>query len=209
MAARERDSGSRWLVTLLGVVVLVAGGFAMGLVVGVVSQEPDLVVGHLAGRSEELHWAAGAEPADGPGFAPDAARDVAAAPPAAHVTTSPKPPERAPTEQRGAAAEPAGAAAPADVALAPAAVSAPPQRSDTGYSIQVGAFAESATADGVAGELSEKGLPVYVTPGADSGDRRWRVRVGPFATRPEAAALAQRLKTEEGLPTWVLAEEGR
>ncbi len=43
-----------WIASLLGAAVLIAGGFGLGLVAGVVSEEPELVVGHLVGRSEEV-----------------------------------------------------------------------------------------------------------------------------------------------------------
>jgi len=211
MAVRESERRPRWFVTLLGIVVLVAGGFAMGLVVGLVSQEPELVVGHLAGRSEELQWAAGAE-AERPseaGLAPRATPSVAdppepqAAPP--DVAAAPLP-----TRASEPAAPPARAAEPVEAAAAlPPPVSAAPVSPAAGYSVQVGAFAESSSAEDVARRLSDRRFPVYVTPAAGAGDRRWRVRVGPFATRSEAVELARRLKTEEGLPTWVLAEKGR
>ncbi len=51
---REGEPG--WLASLLGAAVLIAVGFALGLVAGVVSDEPELVVGHLVGRSEEVAW---------------------------------------------------------------------------------------------------------------------------------------------------------
>jgi len=39
-----------------------------------------------------------------------------------------------------------------------------------------------------------------------SSDKRWRVRVGPVDSRPDAERLAGRLKREEQLPTWVLRD---
>ena len=42
---REGEPG--WLASLLGAAVLIAGGFALGLVAGVVSDEPELVVAHV------------------------------------------------------------------------------------------------------------------------------------------------------------------
>jgi cell division septation protein DedD len=86
----------------------------------------------------------------------------------------------------------------------PVAASAPPGR----FAIQVGAFGTSEAAERLADSLRGRGYPSYVTPGARSGDARWRVRVGPVAAREEADRLAVRLKRDEKLPTWVLDEDG-
>jgi cell division protein FtsN len=40
------------------------------------------------------------------------------------------------------------------------------------------------------------------------GSKRWRVRVGPVATREQADEVASKLAREK-LPTWVLAEGPR
>jgi DedD protein len=74
--------------------------------------------------------------------------------------------------------------------------------------VQVGAFAESEPAEQLAGTLRDKGFATSISPGADSRSARWRVRVGPVATREEADRLAARLKSEQGLPTWVRGADG-
>jgi len=76
-----------------------------------------------------------------------------------------------------------------------------------GYAIQVGAFSESGSAEGLAASLRGKGFPAQVH--ASTGDGRWRVRVGPLGSSQEAERMASRLKSEERLPTWVLQEGGR
>ena len=53
---RRHGTSQGWIVTLLGILVLVTGGFVLGLIVGIVSEEPELVVGHVAGRSTEIDW---------------------------------------------------------------------------------------------------------------------------------------------------------
>jgi len=77
-----------------------------------------------------------------------------------------------------------------------------------GFAVQVGAFATGAAADGLAAELRTLGHAAYV---ADEGGNgaRYKVRVGPIASRAEADALADQLKREQRLPTWVLAREAR
>jgi cell division septation protein DedD len=87
----------------------------------------------------------------------------------------------------------------------PAVSSAPPAG---GFAVQVGAFATGAAADGLAAELRKLGHPAYV---ADEGGNgaRFKVRVGPIASRADADELADRLKRDQRLPTWVLARDAR
>jgi DedD protein len=77
-----------------------------------------------------------------------------------------------------------------------------------GYSVQVGALADAASAEQLAVKLRARGFPVYVAPSAEPGSKRWRVRVGPVATREQADEVAAKLAREK-LPTWVLAEGPR
>jgi cell division septation protein DedD len=72
----------------------------------------------------------------------------------------------------------------------------------------VGAFADGGAAEDVRQKLRSKGFDTYVIPAKQSGDGKWRVRVGPVPDKGAAEQLASRLKTEERLPTWVLAEGG-
>ncbi|MGH0036892.1 MAG: SPOR domain-containing protein [Myxococcota bacterium] len=209
--ARPDARQSSWLTSLLGAVVLIAGGFLVGLVVGVVSEEPDLVVEHIAGGSEEVAWDA-RPPVPDVAAAP---RADPSAPDAGEVMGSNADPEPVvPRGETAAAPPPARPLAPvAPQAAVPAQAPAPaagtrvPARPPVaGFAVQVGAFGQSAPAERLAGELEGDGFPSYVTPGTGAG--RWRVRVGPVATRDEAEALAGRLKGERDLPTWVLSEGG-
>ena len=113
-------------------------------------------------------------------------------------------PETAPAAD--APAKPSGAAAANAAPRAPAAVSsAPPAR---GFAVQVGAFATAPAAEELARELRRLGQSAYVADQGGSG-ARFKVRVGPIATRAQADALADRLKREQRLPTWVLARDGQ
>jgi len=76
------------------------------------------------------------------------------------------------------------------------------------FAVQVGAFGDAASAEKLAATLRRKGFPAFVSPSTGDAGARWRVRVGPLATRPEADRTAARLKAEERLPTWVV-EEGK
>lgn len=75
------------------------------------------------------------------------------------------------------------------------------------FSVQVGAFTDSAAAERLAESLRGKGFRVTVSGSAGDGGSRWRVRVGPMETRAAAERSAARLKAEEALPTWVLDQE--
>jgi cell division septation protein DedD len=106
------------------------------------------------------------------------------------------PPERAPA--------PAPLGAPAAAPGAQAAARPPlPAVSARGprFVIQVGAFAERDAAERLRVRLGDAGFEAFV----ESADRgaSWRVRVGPVVGQEDAQRLAQRLKTEQRLPTWV------
>jgi len=208
-ATYKRSTESRLIFTILGVTVWVATGFLVGLVAGVVSEEPQLLAGHLTGQDTEIEWTprADASPATG-GSA--AGTDVAAAPrPSAPLVSS--------LDRHGASAVREPGATPSLEAPSSAAIplSARPQKdpaTDTpaarplpkgpGYLIQVGAYSTRDAAQEVAETLRGKGYAVEVLSAADDG--RFRVRVGPVAARDRAEGLAKRLEDDEGLPTWIL-----
>lgn len=213
-ATRKRSTESRLIFTILGVTVWVATGFLVGLVAGVVSEEPQLLAGHLTGQDTEIEWTsqsgAAAAPDASTGEAGEAGEaDVAAAPrPSSPLVAGPR------DEARGALeSEPRPSLEAPSVP--PVALSARPQKSpprDTsparplpkgpGYLIQVGAYSTRDAAQEVAETLRGKGYAVEVLNAADDG--RFRVRVGPVAARDRAEGLAKRLEDDEGLPTWIL-----
>ncbi len=205
MAYGDRRGGiGGVLAALLGLGVLTLGGFAVGLVLGAIWEDPGLVVGHLAGETEEVAWDAEAGSGEGSAAPPETVRrrepQPAAKPPARRAAPPPIASVREPARQAAPAATPP--------AVGPARVSAPPPLAGT-FAVQVGAFAQSESAERLALSLREKGMGVYVSPGAQEGAARWLVRAGPFPSRVEAERLAARIKTEEKLPTWVLQEGGR
>lgn len=214
----------RWVVSLIGALFLSGGGFMLGLLLGVVSEEPDLVVRHLAGSGEQVPWTPDAEP----GLSEPARR----ADPEASGTVVPEPAEPLGARTRNvpivAAAPPspkspsktvparvAAAKKPVERAPARKAVTARPRQTAVppsvrkGFAVQVGAFSGSDVAKGLAARLRSKGFDAYVTPSAGPQDGRWRVRVGPVASKEAAQTVANKLESQEQLPTWVLSEEGR
>jgi cell division septation protein DedD len=182
-------AGSSWLAALVGLVFLVVAGFGVGMVAGVVWEDPGLIFAYVTGETEEVAWDASA----------DAEPDVAARAPEQLVD---------PQLRRNAAIESAASPSPtppvAPAQPAPPPVAAAPVGS---VAVQVGAFETSEAAEKLAKSLKDKGFPVYVSPGTKSGNARWRVRVGPLASREEAEATAARLKKSQKLPTWILNED--
>ncbi|MDE0885255.1 MAG: SPOR domain-containing protein [Myxococcota bacterium] len=52
----KRGRGIHGLVTSLVLLLMVVGGFAIGLAVGFVMEEPTLVAGHIAGQTTAIDW---------------------------------------------------------------------------------------------------------------------------------------------------------
>jgi cell division septation protein DedD len=202
-----RRRGPGLASALAGAGLLVVLGFALGVVGGLVMEEPDLLLDYLLGRTEQVAVVEESVPAVAsvpdvaarpPEESPSAVAEVEVA--AAEVAPAPTEVEAVAVEAEEAlpAAAPAEEPAPAPVvaAVAPAG----------GFAVQVGAFAESSAAEQLARRLRDAGLPVYIAPSAGTDTARWRVRVGPLSSRAEAESVAARLEREQRLSTWVLAE---
>jgi cell division septation protein DedD len=179
-------------------VVVVAAGFAVGVIAGITWEEPALVVGYLSGQTEGIEWGVETEDPKAGGLAADGAihepPSVAAAPPLGLRET----PDAAVS---GRARSGAGVGVTSVQKVAPAAT-----QPTAGFAVQVGAFSEKSAAQALADSLRAHGYPVYLS--ATEGDpANWRVRVGPLSTRPEAEKTARRLEAAEKLPTWVLGED--
>lgn len=190
--AKTRRASAGWIMSLLGMFLLISTGFASGLVIGLIAEEPELLLGHLTGRSEEVAWSPDAEPSFSKAVRPIsrpespvvAEREPRPAPPP--PVSAARPPARSEKSTRSVSSQPPGA----------------------GWAVQVGAFGKSKTAETMVRELDGSGFAAYLTPSARQGEGRWRVRVGPVNTRAEAEELSRRLELEEELPTWILTEGG-
>lgn len=236
MSAAARGRGLRpggVARALFRLVLFVVLGFGVGLVFGLVTEEPDLLAGHLSGEGQEValeREASGTTPIDTANDAPHHASSDAATdrPPAAPPETAtdlprvaaarridsaeadPVPRASARTVEASAiAARPAGGPARPVAALRPipettrvAARNAPPA-----WAIQVGAFSDRVAAERLAEGLRGR-YPVDVLPAREQGGR-WRVRVQPIEDEARARSLADRLKQDERLPTWVTRMEAR
>lgn len=212
--ARADRKGSGLASVLLGTLLLAVLGFGLGIAAGLVLEEPKLLLDYLTGRttSAPLEQARDVRNPVSPEPTPIA---DAAAPPA------PTEPTRAQSAPAREATPPVAAPPPAERRVVEVAVPKEPAAQEAveaplpeavprsgGYSVQVGALADSAGAEQLAAKLRKRGFSVYVAPSAEATSNRWRVRVGPVATREEARALAARLESEK-FPTWVLAEGQR
>ena len=184
------------VVRALGRLFLLIGlGFGAGLLIGVLTEEPELIAGHLRGEGEEIVLdAVVQEPAPAREILAEPESEVAAVdrndvmkPRADEIPTKALPKIAAP------AREPA---APSETEAGPA------------FAIQVGAFSDQKAATRLANTLLEKGYPTELL-AASSESQRWRVRVQPVQGESQAKEMASRLKRDERLPTWVLPMEGR
>lgn len=244
-----RREGRGLVSVLLGTALLAVLGFGLGIVAGLVLEEPGLLLDYVTGktspvplvatRSANEFAASEREKKRVAEVAPAAAQPLAEAAHAAtpDIGTAPREFEapagagktvdsdageaKAKTPPQVAAAPPS---APAPKPALPAAIAADPMPdadasvaeplvpaappAGRGYSVQVGALADAASAEQLAVKLRKRGFPVYVAPSAEPGSKRWRVRVGPVASREKADELATTL-ARENLPTWILAEGPR
>jgi len=201
--SRERLGGHRWPAIIAAGLAVVSAGFAIGIVAGIVWEEPGLVLAYLTGDTERIDWGA-----DGSASGLDEAvadreqpqtPSVAAAPPLG-ARDAPKVP--AALRERTETAEISRAAKPADPPIAR--VVAP--RPTSGFSVQVGAFSDKRAANVLAESLRSEGYSVYLSRGEGEAGA-WRVRVGPLPSREEAERAGRRLKSEQKLPIWVLSED--
>jgi len=177
--------------------VVIAAGFAVGVIAGISWEEPGLVVGYLSGETEGINWGGEEEGPEAGDLAANGAipqPPSVAAPPPLGLRKAPDAPVSDPARSAaGAGVSAAGEAAPTST------------RPAAGFAVQVGAFSEKRTARVLADSLRADGYPVYLSP-TEGDPVSWRVRVGPLGTRPEAEMAARRLETTKKLPTWVLGE---
>lgn len=223
--SRIRNAFSRTTILTVGrLLIFIVLGFAGGLFLGVVSEEPELLAGHLRGDTRTIQLepsladdrtagvaselAAGSVDAgsDGvgeesvdPALAERALPDVAA--------NRVEPEEPSLVARLGAWASGGGDAETSEVGVGASRGSASVEAAGAAaWAIQVGAFGDSASAEGLADQLERDGYPVAVLP-ASATSSRWRVRVQPIGNEAEARSVAKRIEREERLPTWVLRIE--
>lgn len=140
-------------------------------------------------------------------------RTTLAAPPGAGPAPAPPPPSPTPSLQLFEDASPAEASRSSRPATAPA----PGERSARGrtpahaaepaagsFWVQALSASSESEARSRRDRLAAHGFPSAVVPGPGPHGRVYRVRVGPFRTRPEAEHAATLLKTREKLEPWIV-----
>jgi rare lipoprotein A len=140
------------------------------------------------------------------GAAPAAAPTRPAAaptrPPATHAAATPAAPVATPTPAAHATTPAPAAAAHAAPAPASAGLPKPIGSNATvkGFAVQVGAFKDKASADGVVRSLRGRSLPAFtVAPAGHSGEL-FTVRVGVYRDRADAEAVQERLRDDKFKP---------
>jgi cell division septation protein DedD len=139
-----------------------------------------------------------------PPVAPVTAKPVPAPPPAQSVSLPPAPAKPADGKTADGKTADGGSAG---------AISGPPHSNNASasvpgsvppWTIQVGAYKNRRQADDLRQQLASASLDAYVvTLAAQEGVARYRVRVGTYRSREEAASAAERLRTQRSLTTFI------
>jgi DedD protein len=96
------------------------------------------------------------------------------------------------------------AVAPAALPAAPVAAASAPPTEGQRYVVQAGAYSEAGKLREARAKIEKLGLKTYTQVVESDKGSRTRVRVGPYATQPEAEAVAAKIK-RSGLPAAILA----
>jgi len=122
------------------------------------------------------------------------------------VTVKVSAPSPAPVTPPTAAPAPAPAPAPPSLPPAPGKAAAPAAKAPTTpaaaspWTVQVGAFKNRRQAEDTRQQLVSAGLEAYVASvAAQDGQPRFRVRVGTYRSREEAAAAAERIRAQRSV----------
>jgi DedD protein len=120
-------------------------------------------------------------------------------------------PVAAPPARAGSPLPPAPEPPPATTRSEPPASQPPPQsapESATGRVIQVFSTIDAAQADQLVRRLGEGGYPAYLVEESLQGRTTYRVRVGPYQQEARAVKIAEELRREYRLETWITSQAG-
>jgi cell division protein FtsN len=230
--ARQRVKGkpgaARWLLMGGGAILVLVLTFALGIAVGrkwsphaehqTAAEPPRKPAAPAARRSGLTDPSPERPPQEKLTFyqtltAPMSAAPLPAVSPPAKVSVPGKPESAAPhppTERvsgdQPAPSTPASPSKPDKPAAPPERPSAPrPGEARTGdWVVQVGVFKDRGQAESVRRPLAASGFDAYLTavPVAD-GQMHYKVRMGSFKTREEAARMAERIRQERSLTAFI------
>ena len=222
--ARQRGKGGgdggRWLVLGGGMLVVLTVTFALGIAVGrkwSPHREPEQMAAEPAARKSTPPAARRSgltEPIpERPAqekltFYQTLTAPMNTVPAPTSVSATAKAEPARPRASERAADRPAPASPPKpDKPAAPAERSSPPRAPDarTGdWAVQVGVFKDRSLAENVRRPLTASGLDAYLVAVPDaSGQTQYKVRMGTFKTREEAARMAERVRQERSLTAFV------
>ncbi|MDP2006196.1 MAG: SPOR domain-containing protein [Rubrivivax sp.] len=171
---------------------------------------PVLSVPSDAGNEVAVAEAALPVPVTPQAAAPAPVASAAVKPASVKAASEPRKAAAAPSASAAKAPAPKASAAPATIApkAAAAKASAPVQATapaaEGRFVVQVGAYTDAATLRAARAKVEKLGLKTYTQVIEGDAGKRTRVRLGPYATRGEADAAADKLKGA-GLPANVLA----
>lgn len=204
------DSKQVALLVVLGLVILVLV-FALGVIIGRGLQHPEMPAVAAQGEAVESETADPVtETTDLAVAAPETPAGANEAPVLKFYANGASQPVREMPMTRQSASKPARPAAveesvPKAATKKPApVVNETKSSSKAVFTIQVSAFQDKNQADQLVSRLKRKGYDAFITRAAIPGKGTWyRVRVGRYASRDEAQAVAATLKRKEGISTYV------
>ena len=196
MARRRQRRGMSTLLVILGLVAILGGTFTAGFLSGRHWERVQVITGLARPKAPEPERPRVAARAADPvvpalTFYQELTAPLASPPPRAAKPEPPRPkPEPAARSEPVPRPEPAGAAK-------------EPATSESGYTVQVAAYATRAQAEGLVARLASHGFAADVSETTTAAGVRYRVRVGSYATRNAARDAAARLATETRLGGFV------
>ncbi len=140
------------------------------------------------------------------------AEDVGSAPPPPRSASPPPPRQASPSPPRQASPPPRQAPPPPSSPPAPKAVAPPSptaasaaESAAEGFVIQVLSTRDEARANRVLDQMRKGGYPSFLSPVEVGTQVQYRVRIGPYSTRPPAEKAAQEVNRKYKLDIWITA----
>ena len=221
---KGKPSAAQWLLMAGGVILVLVLTFALGIVVGrkwsprgehdqTAAEPARKATAPVARRSGLTDPAPERPPQEKLTFYQTLTAPMSPASPPAKVGVSGKPEPATPRPAAEHVSSDRPAAMPPTSVPKPDKLAAPAERPPTSpaaeartgdWAVQVGVFKDRGQAESVRRPLAASGFDAYLTavPLAD-GQTHYKVRMGSFKTREEAARLAERIRQERSLTAFI------